>query len=188
MPLSLPNILTLARIAAIAPAIALFYLPTEWADWALLALFGAAAVTDWLDGYLARKLKEESAFGRFLDPIADKLLVVALLFMLAATARLPDWAIVPAVVILLREVLISGLREFLAGIGVGLPVSKLAKWKTAVQMVAIALLIIADHATDAWPIDLWGAATLWLAGALTLASGWDYLRTGLHHMAGAGKK
>ena len=188
MPLSLPNLLTLARIAAIPPAIALFYVPTSWADWALLVLFIAAAITDWLDGHLARLWKEESAFGRFLDPIADKLLVMALLLMLAATERLPEWAIIPAVAILLREVLISGLREFLAGINVSLPVSRLAKWKAAVQMTAIALLIVADHATPTLPIDLWGAVALWLAAVLTVASGWGYLRTGCRHIGAVGKK
>ncbi|MEI6986592.1 MAG: CDP-diacylglycerol--glycerol-3-phosphate 3-phosphatidyltransferase, partial [Rhodospirillaceae bacterium] len=136
--MSLPNLLTLARIAAIPPAVALFYVPWAWADWVLLGLFLSAAFTDWLDGHLARALKQESAFGRFLDPIADKLLVMALLFMLAATGRLPDLSVVPGVMILLREILISGLREFLAGVGVSLRVSGLAKWKTAVQMVAVA--------------------------------------------------
>ena len=184
---TLPNLLTLARIAAIPPAIALFFVPAGWADWTLLGLFGAAAVTDWLDGYLARLRAEESPFGRFLDPIADKLLVLALLFMLAATARLPGLSVVPAVVILLREVLISGLREFLAGLSVTLPVSRLAKYKTAVQMAAIALLIIGRHGTPAWPLDQMGAVALWLAGLLTVLSGWDYLAVGCRHLALAAK-
>ncbi len=182
MPLTLPNLLTLARIAAIPPAIALFFVPADWADWALLAVFVAAAITDWLDGYLARLRAEESAFGRFLDPIADKLLVSALLFMLAATARLPDLAVVPAVVILMRELLISGLREFLAGLSVALPVSRLAKYKTAVQMIAIALLIIGPHGTAMLPLDRIGGGALWLAGLLTVLSGWDYLVTGFRHL------
>jgi cardiolipin synthase len=186
MLLTLPNLLTLARIAAIPPAVALFFVPAGWADWALLALFVAAALTDWLDGYLARLRAEESPFGRFLDPIADKLLVSALLFMLAATARLPDLSVVPAVVILLRELLISGLREFLAGLSVALPVSRLAKYKTAVQMTAIALLIVAPTGTAGLPLDRLGAVALWLAGLLTVLSGWDYLRVGLRHLAKAG--
>ena len=183
MSYSLPNLLTLARVAAIPPAVGLFFVPAWWADWALLVLFGAAAITDWLDGYLARMMQEESAFGRFLDPVADKLLVAALLFMLAATGRLPDLAVLPAVVILMREVLVSGLREFLAGIRVGLPVSRLAKWKTAVQMGAISLLIVGRQGGDLIPIDHWGAVALWVAGVLTVISGWSYLRVGLRHMA-----
>ncbi|MEI6558980.1 MAG: CDP-diacylglycerol--glycerol-3-phosphate 3-phosphatidyltransferase [Rhodospirillaceae bacterium] len=188
MTLSLPNLLTLGRIAAIPPAVALFFVSAGWADWALLALFVAAAITDWLDGYLARRLNEESPFGRFLDPIADKLLVAALLFMLGATGRLPDLSVVPAVVILMREVLISGLREFLAGVGVRLPVTQLAKWKTAVQMAAIGLLILGRHEGSPLPFDHWGALTLWGAGVLTVASGWDYLTTGWRHIAAGRKK
>ena len=182
MPYSLPNLLTLARVAAIPPAVGLFYVSAWWADWALLVLFGAAALTDWLDGYLARMMQEESAFGRFLDPIADKLLVAALLFMLGATGRLPDLSVLPALVILMREVLVSGLREFLAGIRVGLPVSRLAKWKTGVQMAAIALLIVGRQGSGGLPLDHWGAVALWAAGVLTAVSGWSYLRTGLRHM------
>ena len=188
MHLSLPNILTLARIAAIPPAVALFFVGQSWADWALLCLFGAAALTDWLDGYLARLLKEESAFGRFLDPIADKLLVAALLVMLGATGRLPGLSVVPAVVILMREVLISGLREFLAGLGVGLPVSRLAKWKTAVQMAAIALLILGRPGGSSLFLEHWGAAALWIAGVLTVITGWDYLRIGWGHMVVSPKR
>ena len=188
MNYSLPNLLTLARVAAIPPVVGLFFVPAWWADWALLLLFGAAALTDWLDGYLARMMQEESAFGRFLDPVADKLLVAALLFMLGATARLPDYSVVPAVVILMREVLVSGLREFLAGIRVGLPVSRLAKWKTAVQMSAIALLIIGRQGGDTLPLDHWGALARWGAGVLTVISGWSYLRIGLRHMTVAAKK
>ena len=188
MRLSLPNILTLGRIAAIPPAVALFYVSEGWADWALLGLFGAAAITDWLDGYLARLLKEESAFGRFLDPIADKMLVAALLFMLAATDGLPKLSVVPAVVILMREVLISGLREFLAGLGAGLPVSRLAKWKTAVQMAAIMLLIFGRHHGGDMTLDRWGAVALWLAAILTVITGWSYLKIGWGHMAATEKK
>ena len=188
MSLSLPNLLTLGRIAAIPPAVALFFVPAWWADWALLLLFGAAALTDWLDGYLARMMKEESMLGRFLDPVADKLLVAALLFMLGATNRLPDLSVLPAVMILMREVLVSGLREFLAGIRVGLPVSHLAKWKTAVQMAAIALLIVGRQGGDVLPLDHWGACALWGAGVLTAISGWSYLRVGWGHMTGPLKK
>ncbi|MEI8396631.1 MAG: CDP-diacylglycerol--glycerol-3-phosphate 3-phosphatidyltransferase [Rhodospirillaceae bacterium] len=189
MRLNLPNILTLARIAAIPPAVALCFMQSAAADWILLALFLAAAVTDWLDGHLARLWREESPFGRFLDPIADKLLVLALLFMLAATGRLPDYSVIPALVILLREILISGLREFLAGIRVSLPVSRLAKWKTAVQMVAIALLIVGRHGAellpvplDQVPLDQVGALALWLAALMTAITGVDYMRLGLRHM------
>ena len=188
MSLSLPNLLTLGRIAAIPPAVALFYVPAWWADWALLLLFGAAALTDWLDGYLARMMKEESMLGRFLDPVADKLLVAALLFMLGATNRLPDLSVLPAVMILMREVLISGLREFLAGLGAGLPVSRMAKWKTAVQMAAIMLLIFGRHHGGDLTLDRWGAVALWLAAILTVITGWSYLKIGWGHMAATEKK
>ena len=122
--------------------------------------------------------------GRFLDPIADKLLVAATLFMLAAMGRLPaEWALLPALVILCREILVSGLREYLAELRVGLPVSRLAKWKTAIQMIAIGFLIVGERRPGFLPVVAIGEMLLWIAALLTLVTGYDYLRAGLAHMS-----
>jgi len=185
MLFSLPNLLTIGRIAAIPVIIGLFYLEGDWAAYVACGLFTAAAITDYLDGYLARASGQVSAIGRFLDPIADKLLVAAVLFMLVATDRLSSLSVLPAVVILMREVLVSGLREYLAEVRVSVPVSNLAKWKTAIQLVALAVLIVGDHGPDALPVRLAGEALLWGAALLTLVTGWDYLRSGVRHMVDA---
>ena len=182
---NLPNLLTLARIAAIPVIVALFYVPGDGARWLAFALFAAAAVTDFFDGWLARRMGVVSALGRFLDPIADKLLVAAVLLMLVSSGGLAVATVVAALVILLREVLVAGLREHLAEMKVGLPVSKLAKWKTAVQMVALALLLIGGAAPLGLPVQKIGEVALWLAALLTAVTGWDYLRAGLRHMRGA---
>jgi cardiolipin synthase len=182
---SLPNLLTLSRILAIPIVIATFYIHGDYARWFACALFAAAAVTDWLDGHMARRWSQQSEIGRFLDPIADKLLVAATLLMLTATGRLPYGAVLPALVILCREILVSGLREYLAELRVGLPVSRLAKWKTALQMVAIGVLIVGDAGPGFLPITSIGAGMLWVAALLTLVTGYDYLRLGLAHMTQA---
>lgn len=179
---SLPNLLTLSRIAVIPVVVGLFFVPDAWAAWTACALFAAAAITDYVDGWLARAWEQESVIGKFLDPIADKLLVAATLFMVVAFDRLTGLAILPAVVILLREVLVSGLREYLAGLNVGVPVTNLAKWKTAIQMVAIGWLIVGADGPEGWPVTEIGEVGLWAAAALTLLTGWDYLRAGLRHM------
>ncbi|HSV29689.1 MAG TPA: CDP-diacylglycerol--glycerol-3-phosphate 3-phosphatidyltransferase, partial [Candidatus Omnitrophota bacterium] len=141
-----------------------------------------AAVTDWFDGYLARSRNQTSAFGRFLDPIADKLLVAAVLFMLVAFDRVSQWSELPALVILLREILVSGLREFLAEVRVGMPVTKLAKWKTGIQMVALPVLLVGDKGPQALPVQEIGEVFLWAAAILTMITGWDYLQSGLKHL------
>ena len=146
MLFNLPNMLTLSRIVAIPLVVACFWLDRGWAQWFSMALFVAAAVTDWFDGYFARRYHQISRFGRFLDPIADKLLVAAALVMLVDNSTLDGLNVLAALIILAREILVSGLREFLAELRVGLPVSALAKWKTAVQMVAIAALLVGDAA------------------------------------------
>lgn len=183
MLFSLPNVLTLSRIAAIPLIVGLMFVPAPWADWLACVLFTLAAVTDYLDGYLARAWAQMSAIGKFLDPIADKLLVAAVLFMLVATEKIGQFSVLPAVVILMREVLVSGLREYLAGIRVSVPVSRLAKWKTAVQMVALGILIVGDSGPAVLPVRLIGEVGLWAAALLTLVTGWDYLRSGVRHMA-----
>jgi cardiolipin synthase len=179
--LNLPNILTLSRIAAIPVVVACFWLDRGWAQWFSMIVFVAACVTDWFDGYFARRYHQISRFGRFLDPIADKLLVAAALLMLVDRGPLHGVHVLAALIILAREILVSGLREFLAELRVGLPVSQLAKWKTGVQMVAIALLLVGDAADHILTVaGLW---MIWAAALLTLITGYDYLRTGLRHMA-----
>jgi cardiolipin synthase (CMP-forming) len=183
---SVPNLLTLSRIIAIPLVVAMFYVGGDYARWFACALFSAAGITDWLDGHMARRWEQQSELGRFLDPIADKLLVAATLFMLVAKGRLSaEWALLPALVILCREILVSGLREYLAELRVGLPVSKLAKWKTAIQMVAIGVLIVGDAGPAFLPVVAIGELLLWIAALLTLVTGYDYLRAGLAHMTQA---
>jgi len=179
---SLPNLLTLGRIAAIPVIVALLFLDGAAARWGALVLYLAACATDWLDGWLARARGEVSPLGRFLDPIADKLLVAAILVMLIAAGDLRGAAVLAAIVILCRELLVSGLREYLAELRVALPVSRLAKWKTTVQMLALALLLPGPAAPA--EVALAGILLLWLAAALTLVTGWDYLTRGLRHMLG----
>src|SRR6516162_1024740 len=180
---SLPNLLTLSRILVIPIVIGSFYVSGDYARWIACALFSAAAVTDWMDGHMARRWQQQSEVGRFLDPIADKLLVSATLFMLTAFGRLSAQAVLPALVILCREILVSGLREYLAGLRIGMPVSRLAKWKTVIQMVAIGVLIVGDAGPRFLPVAAIGEMLLWIAASLTLVTGYDYLRAGLRHMA-----
>ena len=185
MPFNLPNILTLSRIAAIPVVIACFWLEGwighDESHWLAAALFAAASITDYFDGWLARRWQQISKLGRFLDPIADKLLVAAVLMMMCGFGTLRGAHILAALIILCREVLVSGLREFLAELRIGLPVSKLAKWKTAIQMLALAVLLVGD-AGPSWTMVV-GLVLLWAAAGLTLITGYDYLRMGLRHMA-----
>jgi CDP-diacylglycerol---glycerol-3-phosphate 3-phosphatidyltransferase len=178
----LPNVLTLARIAVIPLLVALFYIHHPAAPFLACGLFLLAAATDWLDGAIARARSQQSAFGRFLDPIADKLLVAAALLMMVGFGQIAGWAILPALVILCREITVSGLREFLAVLRVALPVTQLAKWKTALQMAAIAILLVGDAGPAALHLRVVGEVGLWLAAVLTLITGYDYLRAGLGHM------
>src|SRR5712675_3800487 len=182
--LNTANILTLSRILAIPLVVACFWLDRGWSQWLSMILFVIAAVTDWFDGYFARRYHQISRLGRFLDPIADKLLVAAALLMLVDKGPLSGIHVLAALIILAREILVSGLREFLAELRVGLPVSQLAKWKTAVQMGAIAFLLLGDAVPPI--IGEMGLVLIWIAAALTLITGYDYLRTGLRHMAEGG--
>jgi cardiolipin synthase (CMP-forming) len=179
---TLPNLLTLSRIVVIPLVIATFTMPSPTGPWIGCGLFTVAAVTDWLDGKLARAWEQQSELGRFLDPIADKLLVATTLFMLGVEGRFSTATILPALVILCREILVSGLREHLAGLRVPVPVSRLAKWKTGIQMVAIAVLLVGDAGPAHVPVRWIGEALLWIAGGLTVKTGWDYLRAGLVHI------
>lgn len=181
--LSLPNILTYGRLLAVPLVAGLIMWGGDGARWTALALFIAAAVTDFFDGYLARRWQQQSALGRMLDPIADKVLVAAVLLVLAADETIGGAHLWAAIIILSREVLVSGLREFLAELHVSVPVTKVAKWKTTVQLVAVGFLIagpagdkLVPHVTD------FGLACLWLAAALTLYTGYDYFRAGIGHV------
>lgn len=182
----LPNLLTLSRIAAIPVLVVLVALRTPLADFGACIVFSAAAITDYFDGYLARGRRQTSDIGRMLDPIADKLLVGATIMLLTGQDRLSAWGLYPALVILLREILVSGLREYLAGLRIGLPVTALAKWKTGFQMGALGTLVAGDDSAvllhiPFLPVSFIGEAMLWVAAALTLWTGWDYLTAGLRH-------
>ncbi len=187
-PLALPNILTYARIAAVPAVVACMYWSEIlqgglWLRWLALAIFIAAGVTDFFDGYFARAWGQQSSLGRMLDPIADKLLVASCLLMLAADATIAGWALFPAIVILCREILVSGLREYLAELRVSVPVTQLAKWKTVGQLVAIGFLILGDAGDVILPVvTRTGIALLWLSALLTIYTGWDYMRAGLRHV------
>ena len=178
---SLPNRLTLSRIVAIPVILLLLVIPYGWAAWLALVLFVLAGITDWLDGYMARRDNQVSMMGQFLDPIADKLLVAAVILFLVHNGQISGLTIWPAVIILLREVAVSGLREFLAGVRVSVPVSQLAKWKTFIQIVALSFLIVGRHAPDGIPAVLIGDLGLWVAGALTLFTAWDYWQASEKH-------
>lgn len=171
MTFNLPNLLTLGRIALILPFTLVFLHGSLQSRWVALVLFGVAAATDWFDGYLARRLNQGSPFGRMLDPIADKLLVVTAILLLVATGSIAGWPIAAALIIVLREIAVSGFREHLGPLGVVVPVSSLAKWKTAAQLTALALLIAPLPS-----LEIPGEVLLWVAAAVTLVTGWNYLR------------
>lgn len=181
---TLANCLTYGRLVAVPVVVVLLFWPDEIAArWAAFGVFVAAAITDYLDGYVARVWAQSSALGRMLDPIADKLLVSALLLMLAADRTIAGMSLWAAIVILCREVLVSGLREYLAELKVGLPVSRIAKWKTTVQLIALGVLVAGPAGESVLPGSLTaGIVLLWLAAALTLYTGWDYLRAGIRHV------
>jgi len=168
---NLPNSLTFARIILIFPFAWLFFYGSIGARWCALVLFLIAAATDWFDGYLARRLGQGSALGRMLDPIADKLLVATALIALIATGGITGWSILAALSIILREIAVSGFREHLGQHGIVVPVGGMAKWKTAVQLVALGFLL-----APAEPVQPWGLGLLWVAALLTLVTGWGYLR------------
>ncbi len=179
---NIPMLLTLFRIAAIPGIVALLYMDTDFGRYLACTLFGVAAITDFFDGYLARAWSQQSKMGQFLDPVADKLLVAAALLMMTGFGQITGLVILPAIVILCREIMVSGLREFLAEIRVGVPVSTLAKWKTTLQMFAIGFLIVGDAGPEFLPTRLIGESGLWIAAVLTLITGYDYLHAGLRHM------
>jgi cardiolipin synthase (CMP-forming) len=180
---SLPNLLTYGRLVAVPVVCGLLFIGGERARWAAFAVFALAAITDFFDGYLARRWQQQSALGRMLDPIADKVLVAATLLMLAADMTIAGWPVIAAIIILSREVLVSGLREFLAELRVSVPVTQVAKYKTAVQLVAVGMLIIGPAGERLIPhFTTVGLAWLWIAAALTLYTGYDYFTAGIRHV------
>ena len=181
--LTLPNILTLSRIFTVPLLVAFLWWPHWAAGYAVaFAIYVLMGVTDYFDGYLARAQGTVSKLGVFLDPIADKIMVAAVIVMLVATGDIAGWNVIAGIIILLREIAVSGLREFLGGIQVSVPVSRLAKWKTTLQLVALGALILAGALPHIPAIHLIGIVALWGAAGLTLVTGWDYLRVGLRHM------
>lgn len=180
---TLPNLLTLSRILGVPLLVACLWWPGWPAGYAMgFALYSVIAATDYLDGYLARAQGTVSKLGVFLDPIADKIMVAAVILMLVATRDIGGWHLIAAMIILVREIMVSGLREFLGGLRVSLPVSALAKWKTTLQLLALGALILAG-ALPQWPwVHTVGLVALWGAAGLTMITGWDYLRVGLKHM------
>ena len=181
---SLPNLLTLSRIAVIPVLCGLMYMQPPLGNWLAFSLYVYACVTDFFDGYLARIWQQQSALGRFLDPIADKILVGAIILVLADLDTVDGLTMLPAAVILLRELLVSGLREYLAHGQVGMPVTKLAKWKTVLQMLALGFLIVGAAGPDFGPVTTLeiGIYGLWISAVLTLITGYDYLRSTVIHI------
>jgi cardiolipin synthase (CMP-forming) len=190
---NLPNILTYGRILAVPlvaglllwtdKAHAMTGLGVEAARWVALGIYIVAAITDFFDGYLARKWQQQSALGKMLDPIADKVLVAVILLVLCGDQILRGGHVWAAIIILAREVLVSGLREFLGQLRVSVPVTQIAKWKTTVQLVAIGFLIAGPAGDTVIPGVTWvGVVGLWIAAGLTLYTGYDYFRAGLRHV------
>lgn len=162
--------------------IASFYLAGDMAYWVSFAIFTTAGITDFFDGYVARKFNQSSNLGAFMDPIADKLLIAAALMMMVAFGRIEGYSVIAAVIILCREFVVSGLREFLADLKVSIPVTYLAKWKTTIQIFALGFLLVGEAAPDFIPAVVIGDWCLWAAALLTLYTGYDYLKSGLKHM------
>jgi cardiolipin synthase len=187
-PLTLPNLLTYGRIAAVPAVVACLYWQSilhggVWLRWVALTIFIIAGITDILDGYFARIWGQQSSFGRMLDPIADKLLVASCLLMLAADDTIRGWSLWAAIIILCREILVSGLREYLAELRVSVPVSWLAKLKTVLQLVAVGFLLAGEAGDSIVPVvSLIGLTLLWIAALLTLYTGYDYFKAGVRHL------
>jgi cardiolipin synthase len=186
--MSLPNLLTLSRIVALPLLAFLLWWPSWHFGYGLaFVLYCLMGITDYFDGYLARSSGAVSRLGVFLDPIADKIMVAVVILVLTAQGQLRgpyvgDMHVIAGLVILVREIAVSGLREFLGGLQVSVPVSRLAKWKTTFQMLALGALILGGSLPQQAWIHLVGLISLWVAAILTLVTGWDYLRVGLKHM------
>ena len=178
---NLSNLLTISRIIVIPIIVLLIYMQGPISGWIAFILFCIAGITDYFDGHFARIRKEISRLGIFLDPIADKLLVASVILILTSKGIISDFEIIPALIILVREIVVSGLREFLAGIKISVPVSKIAKFKTVLQLIALGILILTEGGITLIPILVFGKIALWIAALLTLYTGYDYLKSGLKH-------
>lgn len=179
----LPNILTIGRLILLPFLVIMMMVPTAWAAWTALALYTISCITDWLDGFIARRFNLQSSFGTFLDPIADKIFILTVMLTLVGNHTLSGLWLTPIILILAREFLISGLREFLGPKNIQVPVSTLGKWKTAIQMIALGFLVVGDFGDALLPYTVEiGKAGLLLATALTIQTGWDYLKVGLRHL------
>ncbi|MEK6734756.1 MAG: CDP-diacylglycerol--glycerol-3-phosphate 3-phosphatidyltransferase [Pseudomonadota bacterium] len=176
---SLPNILTISRIVSIPLILVFFYIGGKYGEAISASLFLLACITDFLDGYLARTFAIQSKLGRFLDPIADKLLIGSVIVLLVYYRKAD---LLPAIAIICREILVSGLREFLAEIRVSVPVSNLAKVKTFFQMGAIFILLLGSKQSGIEYLDELGRVSLWIAAGLTLFTGYVYFKSGLKHI------
>ncbi|WFU10056.1 CDP-diacylglycerol--glycerol-3-phosphate 3-phosphatidyltransferase [Rhizobium sp. CB3090] len=185
---SIPNLLTYGRILCVPLIVLCFFIEgklegSDFARWVALWIFIVASITDFLDGYLARIWNQTSNIGRMLDPIADKLLVSAILLLVAADGTIAGWSLWAAIIILCREILVSGLREYLAALKVSVPVTRIAKWKTTAQLVAIAFLLAGPAGDKVLPYTTEiGIVLLWVAALLTIYTGYDYFRAGLKHV------
>jgi cardiolipin synthase len=185
---NIPNLLTYARILAVPLIVVCFFIEgklqsSDFARWAGLAIFIVASITDYLDGYLARIWNQTSNIGKMLDPIADKLLIASVLLLMAADGTIAGWSLWAAITILCREILVSGLREYLAALKVSVPVTQIAKWKTTAQMFALAFLLAGPAGDKVLPYTTEiGMTLLWIAAILTIYTGYDYFRAGAKHM------
>jgi CDP-diacylglycerol--glycerol-3-phosphate 3-phosphatidyltransferase len=186
MKWTIPNTLTVLRLfATLLVPIAFLYFTRPLADWVALIIFSLAAITDYLDGYLARLWKQHSRFGAMLDPIADKAMVIIALLVISGFSGMDPWLLLPSTAIIFREVFVAGLREYLSGKTVELKVTYIAKWKTTVQMGAIAWLFVAGIFDYAW---IWtvGITLLTVSAAMTVYTGWDYLMKAMPHLRDKG--
>jgi len=186
MKLKIPNILTIGRMILVPVFIGTFYLPGAMGNWIPFIIFVLASFTDFLDGLLARLYKEESKLGELLDPIADKIIVASALILLVMDNTIESYEVIAAIIIMIREILISGLREFLAKVQITMPVTDLAKFKTFIQMFAIATLLTGESGNKILNFGDYnahsiGIALLWLAAFLTIYTGYDYVRKKIHH-------
>ncbi len=187
---NIPNLLTYGRILAVPMIVLCFFVEgklqsSDFARWTALVIFAVASITDFFDGYLARIWNQTSNIGRMLDPIADKLLVSTCLLLMAADTEktIAGWSLWAAIIILCREILVSGLREYLAELKVSVPVTRIAKWKTTVQMLALAFLLAGPAGDKVLPYTTqFGILLLWIAALLTIYTGYDYFRAGLKHV------
>lgn len=179
---NLPNYLTIGRLIALPILVILMFIKGDVAAWSALGLYTVCCITDWLDGYIARACNVESPFGKFLDPVSDKIFVATVLVALIANQHLPQWGAIPVIIILSREFLISGLREFFGPKNISFPVSKLAKWKTTIQMFSLGFLIVGETGEKVYALNYeTGYLLLAVATLLTMFTGWTYLKEGARH-------